>query len=109
MTPSLLAALHAALTAEWKMYLGERVAHERAANALQSIAMFAGHPDESVENTLMSALRMAEQPEYGGKALRGRLLDDAIAGGLNAITTVLLAHVRSDETRFDALMQPGLR
>ena len=107
MTPTLLAALHAALTAAWTPYLGEAVAKERAANALQSIAAY--EPGDDVADALANVLVHAREPEYGGASLYGRDFDWAITVGLNAITTVLLAHVRSDEVRFDALMQPGLR
>ena len=110
MTHPLLTALHAALTAAWTPYLGAAVAHERAANALQSLAAY--EPGDDVQLTLTHAIAAARQPEYGGVQISATVLPHCRADGLAALLSVLLADRIARDAReqlWDALGQRGLR
>lgn len=110
MTRELLTALHVALTKAWAPALGEAIARERAANALQSLAVY--EPGDSVEEVLCNALVAAAQPAYGGVALSTEQGSAALGAAVEALLGVFLADARArekGELLWDALGQVALR
>jgi hypothetical protein len=110
MTRELLTALHVALTKAWTSHLGAAVAKERAANALQSLAVY--EPGDDITAALRNALQAASDPAYGGVQIDARIFDGLVYAGLESLLGVFLADARArekGELLWDALGQVALR